>query len=83
MNQTISPQLQAIIDRRSPNVPIQHRPLYLKVLTGKPTRTDAVKAFCLECVGWAKKEVANCSSIACPLHSFRPFQSVKVEEVAQ
>lgn len=31
----------------------------------------AVRAFCLECLGWSPDEVKRCSAPLCPLHPFR------------
>jgi hypothetical protein len=46
-----------------------------------PTRTNAIKAKCSECMGVTderletgfREMIRNCSSWACPLHSFRPY----------
>jgi len=34
----------------------------------------AIKAFCLECQGFDKEGIIGCTSYACPLWRFRPFQ---------
>ena len=34
----------------------------------------AIKAFCLECVGFDRQAIAGCAAYACPLWCFRPFQ---------
>jgi hypothetical protein len=39
---------------------------------GSPRR--AIKAFCLECVGFDRAAVTGCTAFACPLWNFRPFQ---------
>ncbi len=31
----------------------------------------AIRAFCLECLGWSSDEVKRCSAPLCPLHPFR------------
>lgn len=38
------------------------------------SRANAIKAFCLVCVGYERKEVQNCSARHCPLWEYRPFQ---------
>jgi hypothetical protein len=38
------------------------------------SRTAGVKAYCLHCVGYVRADVRNCSSLACPLWEYRPFQ---------
>ena len=35
------------------------------------TFRSAIRAFCLECMGWSPEEVKNCTSITCPLFPFR------------
>lgn len=34
-------------------------------------RTKAIRAFCLECVGWSALEVRKCTSPKCALYNFR------------
>lgn len=36
---------------------------------------SAIKAFCLYCTGYQRLEVKNCTSLACPLYPFRPYQT--------
>lgn len=35
------------------------------------TPSKAIKEFCLECVGWNKKDVKTCPSKICPLWDYR------------
>jgi len=35
------------------------------------TFRSAIRAFCLECMGWSPEEVKNCTSTTCPLFPFR------------
>ena len=35
------------------------------------TSLSAIRAFCLECVGWSYYEVEKCTSPLCPLFPFR------------
>jgi hypothetical protein len=37
----------------------------------------AIKANCLECSGWERKEVRDCQIVACPFYPHRPFQRIK------
>lgn len=34
-------------------------------------RTKAIRAHCLECVGWVALDVRKCTSLKCPLYHFR------------
>jgi hypothetical protein len=36
----------------------------------------AIKAQCLECMGWSRKDIDGCTDLACPLYPYRPFQAV-------
>lgn len=48
----------------------------------KPTRSNAIKAKCVECMGCTnyhlepgfREEVRNCTSTSCPLYRYRPYQ---------
>ena len=61
------------IQKRLNDMPSAYRNIYKRALSGK-NRPAAVKAFCLECMGWQRLETRNCSSVACPLHSYRPYK---------
>lgn len=41
----------------------------------RKSRAAAMKAFCLECVGYRRAEVARCTSCACPLWEWRAFRA--------
>lgn len=34
----------------------------------------AVRAFCMECVGYERQAVTECAAYACPIWEYRPFQ---------
>lgn len=48
----------------------------------KPTRGNAIKAKCAECMGCTKDAIEpgfrvlirDCSSLSCPLYQFRPYR---------
>jgi hypothetical protein len=46
------------------------------------SRTAGVKAMCLMCVGYVRADVRNCSSLACPLYEYRPFQTSDADDEA-
>jgi hypothetical protein len=37
-----------------------------------PTRKQAIRNFCLECVGYEIAEVHRCTAVECWLHPYRP-----------
>jgi len=56
-------------------MPKKYRHIYTRAMQGK-SRKAAMNAFCLECCGWQRKEVAACTSEACPLYCFRPYRKM-------
>jgi hypothetical protein len=36
----------------------------------------AVKLKCLDCSGWVKQEVRDCTVVECPLFPFRPYRAI-------
>lgn len=60
-------------------------------LRAKPSRTNAIKAKCAECMGCTadhvergfRELIRTCSSKACPLHAFRPYQANSVQKPAK
>ena len=64
---------QEKINERLIQIPAIHKAVYKNAVAGK-SRKDAIKAFCLSCVCWRKEEVRQCTSLACELYAFRPYQ---------
>jgi hypothetical protein len=61
------------------SVPASQKSLFIGVFSGKRGRTDAMRAKCLDCVGFARNEVRECRVTACPLWRIRPFQKSTAE----
>lgn len=64
------------------SIPPRFQGVYQRALDGG--RTAAVKAMCLECMGWQEgcvRMVRECASKACPLWAVRPFQRKAEESV--
>lgn len=58
-------------------------PYYQKVFErayGGGSRTAAIKAFCLDCVGFQRSDITNCTALACPLWPYRPYQAGETED---
>lgn len=72
-NPTLVNSRQQKIKNRIAEIPKRYRGIYKKAVETN-SKTTAIKAFCLECVCWQKDEIANCSSLACPLFGVRPFK---------
>jgi hypothetical protein len=61
------------IERRAKVIPNIYRGGYRRAAAGTCSPRAAIKAHCLECVGWVRREIELCTSLACPLWAFRPF----------
>jgi len=59
-------------------MPPAYRNCYTQAMKGNNLRA-AIHSFCLECVGWQRTEVTQCTSISCPLYPYRPYQIVNNE----
>lgn len=56
-------------------------PMYRRIAEAAPrSRANAVKLFCLECVGYVRKDVTNCTAPLCPLFAWRPYRDGREEE---
>jgi len=62
------------VQERLEVVPEHQKSLYLDATTGRASARQAIKAFCLECVGWKPDDVRSCQGYACPLYLYRPFK---------
>jgi hypothetical protein len=47
---------------------------FVAAWAGKCSPRRAIKAQCLECVGFERKAITECTSYGCSLWMFRPFQ---------
>lgn len=61
------------------NTPSKYLNLRLKTLLGEASPRDAIKAKCLECVGYEDvlPRVGDCRSRSCDLWAYRPYQEQK------
>lgn len=66
---------QQEIEKRLAQIPVSSRNTYLRAMKGRSLKT-AIKAQCLECVGWIREEVEKCTDLGCPLYPYRPFQKI-------
>ena len=55
-------------------VPAGARKAIELAFAGKASPRAVIKAKCLDCSGFDRAEIANCSVVLCELHSYRPFQ---------
>jgi len=82
----LEPNRRAAIDRRAKDMPRSFRKAYLRAATGGAWPRQAIRMFCLECVCYDRREVALCTSLACPLWLYRfgkrPGQAASPAEAA-
>ena len=58
------------IKKRLEEMPSIYRMNYLKAMRGG-SKVAALKAFCLECVGWERVEIERCTDLGCPIYPQR------------
>lgn len=58
----------------------RHDPMYLgifdRAFRGK-SKAVGIRAKCLDCCCWQRREVQLCTASACPLWPYRPYQNRK------
>ena len=64
---------QEQIAKRISQIPAIHQAVYKSAVEGK-SRKNAIKSFCLMCVGFEKEEVRLCTDLACQYYAFRPYR---------
>jgi hypothetical protein len=69
-----TPTRDAAIETKARKIPISGRGNYFRAARGIASPRQAIKAHCMECLGWNRHEVRNCTSVACPLYCYRPYQ---------
>ncbi len=62
------------ITDKADKMPKIYRNSYLSAVSGKTSPRNAIKAFCIECMGYVRAEVTNCDVIDCPLNLYRPYR---------
>lgn len=54
--------------------PESARGIISRALTHSGARTNAIKGKCLQCTGFVRKDITNCTSPTCALWAYRPYQ---------
>ena len=62
------------ITKKADEMPGIYKTNYLSAVSGKASPRNAIKAFCIECMGYVRSEVTNCDTIDCPLNLYRPYR---------
>lgn len=75
--QNLSPESRAKAEKwiaqRRADISKAYRRTYDRALSGRSLKA-AVKAHCLECMGWQREEVRACTSYPCSLWPYRDYQ---------
>lgn len=66
--------MNEIAAERVAEAPESIQGILTRCYNGKCSPRAAIKAFCLQCVGYNRQDVTNCTALGCPLHQYRPFQ---------
>jgi hypothetical protein len=61
---------QTLLRKKLASIPQRQRGIFLRAWSGK-SRKAAMRAFCLECMGYEPAEVGRCTAPACPLYPYR------------
>jgi len=62
------------ITSKADDIPGIYKTNYLAAVSGKASPRNAIKSFCIECMGYKRSEVTDCTTIECPLNLYRPYQ---------
>lgn len=68
-------QLSALQRAVLDDVPPKYQAIVRRAFTGTNSPREAVKAFCLTCVGFVRSDVTDCPALGCPLWAYRPYQA--------
>ncbi len=70
----MSANRQAQIEERLAQMPESYRNCYRKAVSGK-SKAAGLKSLCLECVGWQRTEITDCTDEGCPLWPYQPYRN--------
>jgi hypothetical protein len=62
-------------DRQIRTAPVSCQGILRRAIRGTASKRDAIKAMCLECIGFERRAIRECTGYACPLWRYRPYQA--------
>jgi hypothetical protein len=74
-NASLGEKIAARRAGRLATTPESARGHFVAAWAGKCSPRRAIKAQCLECAGFDRQAITDCTGWACPLWHFRPFQN--------
>ena len=69
-----TPEVDAARLRRIGDIPAHLKGIFAAAWRGR-SRKMALKAHCVECMGYQRALVKGCTSLACALYPYRPYQT--------
>jgi hypothetical protein len=60
--------------KRLADCPESCRKLFRTIYDGKANKSQSIKGQCLECMGFDKAAIPDCTAWNCPLYKHRPYQ---------
>lgn len=74
MFENLSERQEQVVKGKLAIMPERFRRRYRTAMQGRQ-RLAAIDSHCYECVGWTTTDLpdGDCTSLACPLYPFRPF----------
>lgn len=79
---SLSEKIAAKRAGRLATTPESAKSLFVASWAGKCSPRQAIKGQCLECQGFDRAAISGCTSWACALWTFRPFQQKPAENLA-
>jgi hypothetical protein len=61
-------------DKNLATLPVIYQKVALDAHNGTCSPRSAIKAKCLECVGYVRADITNCTAPTCALYQYRPYQ---------
>jgi hypothetical protein len=68
-------EIEAKRQARIQSAPESTRNILSRAIYGQASPRSAIKAHCLECNGFDRQAITDCTGYACPLWHFRPYQT--------
>jgi hypothetical protein len=73
--ETAQDRRAATVAKRLATCSPMFRPVLEKAYSGDASPKKAIKAMCLECVGYDRESIRSCTGYSCPLWLYRPYQT--------
>ncbi|ABF08893.1 hypothetical protein [Cupriavidus metallidurans] len=80
---SVARRIEAARAARLAQTEVSSRALLVRCWAGEASPRQAIKAFCVACVGGTRAEVTRCTCYACPLYEFRPFKTAREDGILE